>query len=84
VSQDGTVRPFSSGSEFSFWTHRNCHSCRKYNGAEWNPGDCEIEFALALAYFGEGVITEEMARRAALPVPYPDGDGICPEREERP
>lgn len=79
-----SVRPFSSGSEFSFWVSRNCATCRKYNAAEWNPGDCEIDKALGLAYMGDGRVSEEIAKRAGLPVPYPDGDGICPERVERP
>jgi hypothetical protein len=36
-----------------------------------------------LAYIGDGFVTPEIAARAGLPVPYPDGEGVCHEIEYR-
>lgn len=55
------VRPFSNGSEYRDWTERNCRDGCLFFDAE--PPKCELEFALGLAYFGDGTIAPEIARR---------------------
>lgn len=69
------VHPFSNGSEFSEWTARNCDRClrRGDTGTE-----CVLELALVRAYFGDGSVSADEARR----LNRVDGDrkSVCGER----
>lgn len=75
----GKVRPFDSGSQFTDWIGCNCMRCAKYNFA--NPQNCEIDYALGLGYLGDGLVTDEIARRMG----YTDNKGryvwMCGEVE---
>jgi hypothetical protein len=54
-------RPFSSGSEYSDWTYRNCKAgCRRYTMGE---ATCDLEIALGRAYMGDGTISPSIAKR---------------------
>ena len=56
------IKPFACGTQFGDWTTANCERCTK--GA--SPGKwptCTIETALLEAYFDNGRITEDIARR---------------------
>lgn len=55
------VRPFSNGTEFSDWTERNCDRCVR-RGPSDTGSECRLERALAVAYFGSGEVTVDVAR----------------------
>lgn len=57
-----TVRPFSCGSEYGDWKLNNCERCAKFT----TPPSCDLESALAQAYFGNGKISQEIADRLGV------------------
>lgn len=77
------VRPFHCGSQDADWTERNCWDCRK----EWQEDaptewPCDIQKALQDAYWDNGTISAEIARRMG----YTACDVYtwdCPEKEEK-
>lgn len=50
------MSPFSNGSQFEDWCASNCDRCQK-------QGKCPIEGDLFIAFFGDGMVSEETARR---------------------
>jgi hypothetical protein len=66
-----SVCPFSTGSQYRDWQASNCERCTKFDPNKCDPKRCEIDFALALAYMGEGYISPEIAVRMGYdPVKY--------------
>lgn len=55
-----SVRPFANGSQFGDWEESNCARCTKYSD---DAKKCPIHYAIMLAFFGDGEITEDIARR---------------------
>lgn len=57
------IQPFPNGSSFGDWHCVNCDECRKgydYEESDWN---CDLEYAVDLAYMGTGEIPADMGRR---------------------
>lgn len=61
------VRPFSNGSEYSAWTAANCEKCAK-GWREDREATCEIEIALLVAYFDDGMIDASIRERMGTPM----------------
>ena len=63
------VRPFEDGTQDAVWSASNCRRCHK----GWREGDkssrcrCDIEQALLVAYFEDGMISQELAARMTVP-----------------
>lgn len=55
-------RAFSTGSQYADWNSRNCDSCKKGFDKRHSKFRCDYEFALGVAFCGDGLITEEVAR----------------------
>ncbi|MHB0967422.1 MAG: hypothetical protein ACYC36_13315 [Bellilinea sp.] len=54
--------PFSSGTQFADWTENNCRRCKRY-GTKPDPEKCEIDFAFGDAFWGDGSVSEDIAKR---------------------
>lgn len=72
------MQPFPNGSSMGDFYDSNCHSCKKY---KYEPEDsCPMDVEIGLAYFGDGEISVETARRIGW-----SGDGYinaeCKEKE---
>jgi hypothetical protein len=50
------TRPFSNGTQSLDWQASNCDRCTKLN-------NCQLIDALNVAYFGDGAVPDEIARR---------------------
>jgi hypothetical protein len=62
-----TIRPFSSGTEFMAWYVDNCEQCKKANfTATERENTCPMEYDIALASVGDGLIPLESAERIGL------------------
>lgn len=61
---DDRVRPFYCGTQGLDWRCWNCRNCRRYN--ERTP-TCDIDRALLDAYFGDGSVSADIARRMGHP-----------------
>lgn len=55
-------RAFSTGSQFSEWSYRNCLTCKFGFNDKHSKFGCERERALVEAYCGDGQITEQVAK----------------------
>lgn len=53
---DKKMSPFSNGLQFDDWCASNCDRCQK-------QGKCPIEGDLLIAFFDDGLVSEETARR---------------------
>ena len=75
LEQPEGMTPFSCGSDYLGWRHRNCGSCQRLGTIDPATGDsgCDLETALSLALVGDGLITTEAATRIGVP-------GDCRER----
>lgn len=51
------IQPFANGSQFSDWCGANCDRCTKATK------DCDLLLALDTAYFTDGMISDEIAKR---------------------
>jgi hypothetical protein len=75
------LTPFANGSEYDYWTERNCCRCARYNPGATDPADtCPLEWALSLGGDeGDGRIGNAIAGRI-----WRTGQpgGPCSEREE--
>ena len=63
-------RPFHCGSQFGDWVASNCDRCTKDpcgEGDDHKFGRCDIADALAHAFFGDGEVSEDIAKRMNLP-----------------
>jgi hypothetical protein len=58
--------PFSNWSNYSDWQDSNCERCKKFNPDQASPEACSIDFEIGKAYFGDGTIGEDIARRMGL------------------
>ena len=76
------IRIFSNGSQDADWLGRNCLQCKKWG--EKVSASCEIADAMQLAYFDDGTLSAEMAKRMGYPGPAVAYTWDCPEREEKP
>lgn len=73
-----SARPFSNGAQALDWTRRNCHGCSKFT----SEPTCEIDVAIARAYFGDGTVPDDIAQRMGFLAAEPtDLTWDCPERE---
>lgn len=56
--------PFSNGSQFGDWCASNCDTCEKSGDADaGRASTCSVFDALHEAFFGDGSVGEETARR---------------------
>lgn len=57
--------PFSCGSQYADWMLSNCDRCKKYKYELEDENDfpCEIDRALLSAFWDDGGVTREIARR---------------------
>jgi len=76
-----SIRPFSCGTQYLDWSASNCVTCKKSGMA---PPQCDIERALISGCFGDGTVTESIAKRMGW-VKGPAFHYIweCPEREPK-
>lgn len=62
------IRMFSNGSQFDDWEAANCDRCTKGHTVDEHGMDqfsqCEINQALNFAYWDDGTVRAEIARRA--------------------
>lgn len=58
------IHIFSCGTQYSDWVASNCERCKKYNPD--GIGNCDIDNALLIAYFDDGKVCTEIAKRAGL------------------
>lgn len=70
-------RPFSNGSQYCDWDSRNCCNCIKYSTTD--PDKCEIQNALSEACFGDGTVTEDIAKRMGYMEHKNSYNWRCPE-----
>ena len=65
------IMPFSNGTEFMAWRDVNCETCvkdcPKDDSGNFLDPLCDIETALALASVTDGMVCEDIAKRANLP-----------------
>lgn len=79
------TQPFHCGTQFSDWEDRNCSYCVK--SSTFADGDCDIDAALTMAYWGDGQVPDEIAERMGyLDHSPPRQEGFsynwdCPERK---
>jgi hypothetical protein len=76
------MRPFHCGSQYADWIERNCNRCWKSMN-ETRKGSCSLDRALATACFGDGEISDEVAKRIGAPDDCTVYGWDCPEREEQ-
>ena len=57
------IRPFSNGTEYGDWQASNCERCKKAYFPDEAETICEIFYALDMASFLDGTISEDIARR---------------------
>ena len=55
-------RPFSSGTQCADWVDRNCIQCAK-GCKEGESPTCPIDVALNDSFWGDGQVSEDIARR---------------------
>jgi len=65
-----SIHPFSSGSQHGDWRASNCDRCTKYTHNP-NESKCEIDKAILKAQFGNGTVSDEIAKRMG----YYDNNG---------
>jgi hypothetical protein len=58
-----TIYVFSNGSQYTDWTSRNCDRCSKYDPEGEKEFECDIDSALFNAFWDDGKVTEEIAKR---------------------
>jgi len=74
------ITPFSCGTQFGDWQERNCENCNKFDSDNPDNSNCEIDEALLIAYFDDGTVSAEIAKRMG----YTDKeDYTCHEIELR-
>jgi len=75
------VKPFDSGTQYVEWVARNCNRC-KYGFTESDWYQCEIQYALDLAFITDGhvdrYIAEAMGWKDQVPWYY---TWDCPLKE---
>jgi hypothetical protein len=81
---DERKRPFLCGSQFLDWQNRNCCRCAKWDMEQVDKGRCAIDYALLEAYFDDGSVSDEIAKRMGTPDDGRVYNWDCPEREEPP
>lgn len=75
------MRPFSCGSQAEDWMGANCDRCTK-GASDTQDVCCPIQIALLDAWFGDGEITDEMAKRCGADVAHlKHYNWPCPEVE---
>ena len=59
------VRPFSNGTEFDWWTSRNCDKCCRYSNVSTkrNNAKCKLAFDLDYACATDGMINLNTANK---------------------
>ncbi len=62
------ITPFSNGTEFMWWTDRNCDHCQRYENESTKIEDagCPLIFSIELASVTDGKITLDIAQRIGL------------------
>jgi hypothetical protein len=58
-----TFRPFYCGTQSLDWKTWNCDNCQKGYDCTTKTWRCDLEEKIDLAYFGDGSVTEDIARR---------------------
>ena len=71
------IRPFSNGSQFGDWATANCDRCKKGGVNNEFELKCELEQALTVAYFGDGMISASQGARIGLPQIYGELAPYC-------
>lgn len=66
IIPDARVRPFSCGTQAADWQCSNCERCTKNTPPENGMPTCEIQYAICEAWFGDGTVSEQIARRMGI------------------
>lgn len=73
-------QPFSCGTQGTDWVSANCERCKKFNYKNID-NTCDIDRALVEAFFDDGTVSMEIAKRMGAV----ENDGkfqwMCPEVE---
>ena len=55
--------PFHCGTQALDWQMSNCERCKKFEPNKYQDSGCDIVDALNRAFFEDGSVTEEIAKR---------------------
>jgi hypothetical protein len=76
-------RPFDNGEQCGDWDERNCYRCKRVD-FDALRSDCEIFNATQVAYFGDGQVSDDIARRMGWQDTNPQRyTWACPEKVKR-
>lgn len=65
---DARRLPFHCGTQGADWDARNCDQCRKrWREEEGDVWPCDIQKAVFLAYWDDGTVSADIAKRMGLP-----------------
>lgn len=73
------MRPFSCSTQYADWQVSNCALCIKFN-SEDGTKSCELDQALAEALFGNGEVSDEVAKAIGAYEGNKEYLWICPSR----
>lgn len=77
-----TPRPFSSGSQYSDWSSKNCANCSKGAKEPDFVMCCDIEEKLFVASFEDGNIDKDIYDRMGAKSNVGIYNWHCPEKQE--
>lgn len=81
IGNDEMNKPFYCGTQYVDWQGRNCDKCRKfrYEGPA-DPKNCAIDYALGMAFWKDGQVSDEIAKRMGVPDDVRIYTWDCPEK----
>lgn len=68
MNKKKTMQPFSNGTEFDWWTSKNCDRCCRYSNVSTKRSNakCKLAFDLDFAYVDDGTISLRTAEKIGL------------------